>query len=72
MSDGQVAKSLLTSVMADLDKAARESAKAKLKDLLQKRSDAKKVLNGIEDSVVELLTSVGETEVDVRAMLGEA
>jgi hypothetical protein len=72
MSDGQAAKSLLTSVMADLDKAARESAKAKLKDLLQKRSDAKKVLNGIEDSVVELLTSVGETEADVRAMLGEA
>jgi hypothetical protein len=72
MSDGQEAKSLLGSAIADLNKSARESAKGKLKDLLGKRADAKKVVSGIEDQIVELLVSVGETEADVRAMIAGA
>jgi len=69
MSDGQETKGLLGSAIADIKKAQRESAKGKLKDMLNKRADAKAVVSGIEESIVELLVSVGETEADVRAML---
>lgn len=62
-------KSLLDSVISEIKKAERESAKAKLKTLIVDLAKAKKVVSGIEDSIVELLTSVGETEADVRAML---
>ena len=61
--------SLLDQVKADLNKAARESAKGQLKNLFTKRADLKKAVDGVEDEIVVLLTSVGETEADVRALL---
>ena len=41
-------KNLLSQVEAELDKAARESLKGKLRDLVKKRNDAKKLVAGIE------------------------
>lgn len=40
-------KSLLSQVEAELEKAGRESLKAKVKDLVKKRKDAEKVVAGI-------------------------
>jgi len=62
-------KSLLQSVQEDLNKAKKESAKAKLKTMFEDRIKAKTALEGIEDNIVTLLVSVGETEDGVRAML---
>ena len=62
-------KSLLDSVIGEIKKAERESAKAKLKTLLTDLTKARKVVDGIEDQIVELLTSVGETEEDIRKLL---
>lgn len=64
-------KSLLTSVVEELKKAERESAKAKLKAMFADRIKAKGVLKNIDDQIVELLTSVGETEEGIRAILTE-
>ena len=61
--------SLLDQVKADLNKAARESAKGTLRNLFTKRADLKKAVEGVEEEIVALLTSVGETEADVRALL---
>ena len=62
-------KSLLDSVIGEIKKAERESAKAKLKNLLTDLTKARKVVDGIEDQIVDLLTSVGETEEDIRKLL---
>lgn len=62
-------KSLLDSVISEIKKAERESAKAKLKTLLTDLTKARKVVGGIEDQIVDLLTSVGETEDDIRKLL---
>lgn len=62
-------KSLLDSVIGEIKKAERESAKAKLKNLLTDLAKARKVVDGIEDQIVDLLTSVGETEEDIRKLL---
>lgn len=62
-------KSLLDSVIGEIKKAERESAKAKLKTLLTDLTKARKVVGGIEDQIVDLLTSVGETEDDIRKLL---
>lgn len=64
-------KSLLSSVMDELKKAEKESAKAKLKALFGDRIKAKDVLKNIDDKIVELLLSVGETEEGIRALLAE-
>ena len=61
--------SLLNSVTEELKKAEKESAKAKLKAMMVDRIKAKAVVQNINDQIVELLTSVGETEEDIRALL---
>lgn len=61
--------SLLTSVTEELKKAEKESAKAKLKAMMVDRIKAKAVVKNINDQIVELLTAVGETEEDIRALL---
>jgi hypothetical protein len=64
-------KSLLSAVTEELKKAERESAKAKLKALFTDRIKAKGVVVNIDEQIVALLTSVGEDEAGVRALLKE-
>lgn len=61
--------SILESVTNDLAKAAKESAKAKVKKLIEDRQKAADVINGIDDQIVEILVNVGEKEEDVRAAI---
>lgn len=61
--------SLISSVIGELEKSKREAAKAKLKGLLSQREQAKTVVEGIEQQIVELLTGVGESADDVIAAL---
>lgn len=63
--------SLLAQVKADLNKAARESAKGVLKNHFQKRAELKKAIEGVEEEIVAVLVGVGETEADVRALLND-
>lgn len=63
------AKSLLAQIKAEADKAKRESAKAQLKALYADYNKAAEVLEGIEQKIIEVVKSVGEDEVSVRAFL---
>lgn len=61
--------SILESVTNDLVKAAKESAKAKVKKLIEDRQKAADVIHGIDDQIVEILVNVGEKEEDIRAAI---
>jgi len=64
-------KSLITAVQDELKKAERDSAKAKLKTMFADRIKAKETIKNIDDQIVDLLTTVGETEEGIRALLAE-
>jgi hypothetical protein len=64
------AKSLLSQVREEANKAKREAAKAKLKTLYGDYNKAVEVVEGIEQQIVELLKTVGEDEAAIKAMLG--
>lgn len=64
--------SILENVKAELLKAQKESVKAKVKALLTKHADARAIVDGIEDEIVIALTSVGESEADIRRLLSDS
>jgi len=63
-------KSLLSQVREEANKAKREAAKAKLKQLYADYNKAVEVVEGIEQQIVDLLTTVGEDEATIKSMLG--
>lgn len=64
-------KSLLSAVIEEMKKSEKESAKNKLKAMFADRVKTVKILADIDDNIVALLTSVGETEEGIRILLAD-
>ena len=62
-------KSLLAQVKEDAAKAKRESVKAQLKTLYNDYNASVEVTKGIEQKIVTLLQTVGETEGAIKELL---
>ena len=62
-------KSMLYQIRDEAEKAKRDSAKGKLKKLYSDYNNASEVVSGIENQIVELLQSIGESEQDIRNIL---
>ena len=67
-----MASQILESVTNDINKARKESAKAKVKKLIEDLDKANAVVEGIIDNIVAELVAVGEDETEVRAALTTA
>lgn len=65
-------KSLLSQIFNDRAKKEREAVKGRLGKLVEDRANALAVLNGIEDKIVEELSSIGENEEEIRRFLAGA
>lgn len=63
--------SILNQVRADLEKARKESVKAKVKKLYEDYLASVEVTKGIEAKIVEELSTIGETEETIRELLTE-
>lgn len=54
-NESRIAGSILDQVQAEINKAARESLKAKVKGLVQKRMEAEKVVAGINLEITKAI-----------------
>lgn len=64
-----MASDILNSVTAEILKARKESAKAKVKKLIEDLDKAEAVVEGIKDEIVSILVDVGDKEEEIRAAL---
>lgn len=72
MSDNKQKRPLLEQVQNELREAQLKSVKGQLKELVKKHTEAKLVVAGIEDEIVETLQAAGigePTPEEVAAML---
>lgn len=65
-------KSLLSQIFNDRAKKEREAVKGRLGKLVEDRANALAVLQGVEDKIVEELSSIGENEEEIRRFLAGA